>query len=105
MFVIIAAVIERSATDPTSIRFLPSVYSQVVAEDGLEGEDFGAEGAGMGPAYSAQRRNPLQEREGRGHSQQPYGTCFEVPLVRLIKYFIYVMPIWVLPLAFAGFKG
>lgn len=68
MFVIIATMIERSPTDSTCIRFLPSVYSQVVAEDGLEGEDFGAEGAGMGPAYSAQRRNPLQEREGLCHS-------------------------------------
>lgn len=68
MFIIIATMIECSPTDSTCIRFLPSVYSQVVAEDGLEGEDFGAEGAGMGPAYSAQRRNPLQEREGLCHS-------------------------------------
>lgn len=83
--------IESSPTHSTCIRLLPSVYSQVVAEDGLEGEDFGAEGAGMGPAYSAQRRNPLQEREGLGHSQQPYGKCLEVPLLGLIKYFIYCM--------------
>lgn len=87
--------IERSPTDSTCIWFLPSVYSQVVAEDGLEGEDFGAEGAGMGPAYSAQRRNPLQEREGLDHSHQPYYKCFEVPLLGLIKYFIYCMLIMV----------
>lgn len=67
MFVIIAAMIECSATHSTSIGLLPCVNSQVVAEDGLEGEDFGAEGAGMGPAYSAQRCNALQEREGLGH--------------------------------------
>lgn len=50
MFVIVAAVIERSPAYSTRIGFLPSVNSQVVAKDGLEGEDFGAEGAGMGPA-------------------------------------------------------
>ncbi|MPC24277.1 hypothetical protein E2C01_017357 [Portunus trituberculatus] len=63
---VVRRVIEHSPTDSTCIGFLPCVYSQVVAEDGLEGEDFGAEGAGMGPAYSAQRRNALQEREGLG---------------------------------------
>ena len=68
--------IKHSPTDSTSIGFLPCVYSQVVAEDGLEGEDFGAEGAGMGPAYSAQRRNALQEREGLGHLQQPQDKYF-----------------------------